>query len=186
MILRCTKKLLDVIRPKQLTTAEPGDDDWYANLLVFNRRKCLLLTHAGTLFTIFKPDLRASDLRSTLPLIAGLIERQLAAEELPLGTFGDLDSEPLLIAKTANRRVLGCMNDMAFLCEVTVADSGGLADVDIVALNHHCSATSTAFGTTSDQSISRRNGPAYRRWSLAANHCPQIPTSSPLSACMLS
>jgi hypothetical protein len=48
VILRCTKKLLDVILPGQVVKQEPEDEDWYANLLVPDRRKCLLLTHAGT------------------------------------------------------------------------------------------------------------------------------------------
>lgn len=125
MILRCTKRLLDVIRPEQLATAEPGADNWYANLLVLDRSRCLLLTHAGTLFTVFEPDVRASDLRSIHNLVVGLIERQLLAESLPPGTFGDLRTTSLRIAKTADRSVLGCMNDMAFLCEVAVADAGG-------------------------------------------------------------
>lgn len=86
MILRCTKKLLDVIGPEQLATqdADGDDDDWYANLLFLERRKCLLLTHADTLFTIFEPEVRASDLRSTQRLVAGMIEREVLAEGLPL------------------------------------------------------------------------------------------------------
>jgi hypothetical protein len=28
----------------------PDPEDWYANLLWFERRKCLLLTHSATLF----------------------------------------------------------------------------------------------------------------------------------------
>ena len=39
------------------------------------------------------------------------------------------------IAKTADRSVLGCMNDMAFHCEVAITDSGGLARTDLAALN---------------------------------------------------
>lgn len=136
MILRCTKKLLDVIRPEQLAAPEPDGDDWYANLLVLDRRKCLLLTHAETLFTIFEPDVRASDLRAAHNLVAELIERELLAEALPPGSFGSLRTEPLHIAKTADRSLLGCMNDMAFLCEVAVADAGSLARVDVGALNH--------------------------------------------------
>jgi hypothetical protein len=136
VILRCTKKLLEVIRPEQLATPDPEDEDWYASLLVLDRRKCLLLTHAGTLFTIFEPDVRASDLRATKNLVSALIERQLLAESLPAGIFGDLRAEELLIAKTADRSVLGCMNDMAFLCEVAVADARSLALIDVASLNH--------------------------------------------------
>ena len=89
-ILRCTKKRLHVIRPEQLATQGPDDEDWYANLLVLDRRKCLFLTHAGTLFTIFEPDVRASDLRATKNLVVELIERELLPESLPADVFGDL------------------------------------------------------------------------------------------------
>jgi hypothetical protein len=43
-------------------------------------------------------------------------------------------SEELVIAKTADRSVLGGMNDMAFLVEVAVGQSGGLASLDNRAL----------------------------------------------------
>ncbi|HEX9040228.1 MAG TPA: hypothetical protein VF838_04285 [Trebonia sp.] len=33
MILRCTKKLLDVIKPRSLAGNVPDDHDWYATLL---------------------------------------------------------------------------------------------------------------------------------------------------------
>jgi len=136
-MLRCTKKLLDVIGPEQLATQEPDGSDWYGNLLVLDRRKCLLLTHADTLFTIFEPDVRALDLRSTHDLVAGLIMRELVAEGLPVRTFGDLGTEELSIAKTADRSVLGCMNDMAYLCEDAVARAGSLASTDVPSLNRH-------------------------------------------------
>lgn len=135
MILRCTKKLLDVIRPEQLATTNPDGSDWYTNLLSFDRRKCLLLTHTDTLFTIFEPEVRASDLRSTHALVEHLIGRELLSEALPRGTFGDLGTEELLIAKTANRSVLGCMNDIAYLCEDAVIRAGSLARTDVRSLN---------------------------------------------------
>ena len=56
---------------------EPDPEDWYANLLWFDRRKCLLLTHSATLFTIFEADVSASGLRATREFVAGLIGREL-------------------------------------------------------------------------------------------------------------
>jgi hypothetical protein len=56
--------------------------DWYASLLWFDRRKCLLLTHAGTLFSVFEADVRAVGLRDTHGLVTGLIARELAREGL--------------------------------------------------------------------------------------------------------
>jgi hypothetical protein len=70
VILRCTKKLFDVIRPGSL---EPpviplGNDDWYADLLWYDTFKCLLLPHRETLFSIFEPDLNGAQwLNSPVP-----------------------------------------------------------------------------------------------------------------------
>ncbi len=102
----------------------PAAEDWYGNLLWFDRRKCLLLTHAGTLFSVFKADLRAAGLRDTQRLVTGLIARELAREGLPHATLGPLDRQELIVARTADRSVLGCMNDMAVLCEHATASPG--------------------------------------------------------------
>jgi hypothetical protein len=136
VILRCTRKLLDVIRPGQLADAPADGDDWYANLLRIDGRKCLLLTHAGTLFTIFEPGVRAAGLRDTGRLVTRLITRELEREGLPAGTFGDPDPASVIVAKTASRIVLGCMNDMAFMCEHEAGRAGGLARLDAGDLNH--------------------------------------------------
>lgn len=50
MIVRCTKKLLAVLGAGRVARPGPAPDseDWYANLLWFDGRKCLLLTHAAT------------------------------------------------------------------------------------------------------------------------------------------
>ncbi len=46
-----------------------------------------------------------------------------------------LEPEKIILAKTADRSVLGCMNDMAFLCENAISESGGLSRTDLAALN---------------------------------------------------
>jgi hypothetical protein len=119
MILRCTKRLLDVLGQGRLASPAPQPDpeDLYANLVVIERRKCLLLTHAATLFSVFAPDVRAPELRATKHLVTRLITGALVAEDLAVDTFGNLARDELVVAKTADRRVLTCMNDLAFLCE---------------------------------------------------------------------
>ena len=59
----------------------------------------------------------------------------LLRERLPGHTFGGLEPAEVVLAKTADRSVLGCMNDMAFMCEVAIIGSGGLARTDIAELN---------------------------------------------------
>ena len=133
MILRCTKKVLDVIKPAGLAGDAPSPEDWYANLLWLDGRKCLLLTHAATLFTVFEPDVRAAGLRDTRTTVTGLIARELAREGLPPNTFGEIKT--VTVAKTANRAILGCMNDMAHLSEAIVYRAGGLAAAGLADIN---------------------------------------------------
>jgi hypothetical protein len=123
MVLRCTKKLLAVIGPIRFTdpapSPTPNDEEWHANLLWCEERKCLPLTHAGTLFTIFKADVRVADLRTTDSFVSGLIRCELINEVLPLDLFGDMYPAELMVAKARGRSVLGCTNDMAFYCSTT-------------------------------------------------------------------
>jgi hypothetical protein len=137
VILRCTNKLLAVIGPALAAKPAPAPDaeDWYANLLWFDRRKCLLLTHSATLFSIFEANVSALALRAAGPLVTRLIERELASEGFPSAVFAGLEPQDLILAKTADRSVLGCMNDMAFRCQNAIAGSGGLMRTDLVALN---------------------------------------------------
>jgi hypothetical protein len=137
VILRCTKKLLAVIGPKLIAEPAPAPDpeDWYANLLWSGRCKCLLITHSATLFSIFEADVRAADLRAAGQIITTLIRREVHSEGLPPQTFADLEPEKVILARTADRSVLGCMNDMAFLCQNAITRSGGLSRTDLAALN---------------------------------------------------
>jgi hypothetical protein len=113
----------------------PMPRNWYGNLLWFDRRKCLLLTHAGTLYSVFHADVRTADLRDTHRFVVSLVGRELAVEGLPAATFGASEEQELIVAGTADRRVLGCMNDMAVLCEHVIAESGGLRRADLGDLN---------------------------------------------------
>jgi hypothetical protein len=139
LTLRCTGKVLKLLnrtptRP-DLSSAAPRDDDWYIKLIWLDRRKCLLMTHAGTLFSVLAVDIRQAELNQFGLLAVALIERELRAEGLAINTFGQLDRAESQVAKTASRSVLGCMNDISFICKIAVIESRGLAYCDIAALN---------------------------------------------------
>ena len=119
MIVRCTVKLRALLDHQRQHQADPGcsERDWYANLLVIERRKCLLVTHAGTLFSVFVPDVRVAQLRPLGPFLVARIADQLRAEGLAERALGALDAGGVTIAGTASgRSVPGCMNDLAFTC----------------------------------------------------------------------
>src|SRR5882757_4876420 len=67
--------------------------------------------HTATLFTIFEPHVTDASLRATGHLVTGLIERELVREGLPKATFVGSGQVQVTIARTADRSVLGCMND---------------------------------------------------------------------------
>jgi len=137
VVLRCSAKMLTLLgaRPRDLVRIEPSGQDWYANLLWLDARKCLLLAHAGTLFSVFVPDIRKSDLMPIGPSVVRFIHTELEAESFPLDRLGALDSRPVALAKTESRTVLGYMNEMARFCEYAVGDAGGMAGFDARELN---------------------------------------------------
>jgi len=137
VILRCTTRVLDLLRVDEstLVDADPSDEDWYTNLLWIDRRKCLLLTHAGTLFPVFIADVRARELKTIGSFVIGHIDAALADEGFARDALGVLDPASVRLARTASRQVLGFMNDTATMCRHYSAASGGLAVADLRGLN---------------------------------------------------
>jgi hypothetical protein len=137
VVLRCTVKVLNLLgaRSKDLATVEQDEEDWYANLIWLERQKCLLLAHAGTLFSVFVAGVHKADLMPIGASVVALIHNELRAENLTMDRFDVLEPRSVELAKTASRTVLGYMNDMARFCEYAIADSGGLARCDVQELN---------------------------------------------------
>ena len=129
--------MLDLLgRDVALSELTPSDDDWYLNLLWIQGRKCLLLTHSATLFSVFRAGIRVADLRPLGNYVVEAIENELRAERLPADAFAQLSSADVRIAKTASRRTLGYMREMAFELEWGIASDGGLDRVDNAEINH--------------------------------------------------
>lgn len=119
-----------------LSRLPPTDDDWYLNLLWIDRQTCILLTHAGTLFSVFRAGVRSAYLRPIGNYLVAAIATEFHAESLPADTFSELQPDGVRLAKTASRSTLGFMNEMAFELRYLIADAGGLARCEIDVLNH--------------------------------------------------
>ena len=130
----------------ELADVEPAEDDWYANLLWFERRKCVLLTHAGTAFSVFVPDVRKPDLARFGPWVEGQVISALDDEHQPRDVLGPIDGREVRIAATASRRVLGLMNDIAFNVEYFIRLRGGLAAIDALEFNRQLQRTPHRYG----------------------------------------
>lgn len=137
VIVRCTTRLLQILgeRPPRDGGPVPSPDDWYANVLAIDRRTCLLLMHAQTLFPVFAADVRTAQLRSGGRYFGELITGALAAEGLPASTLGVCDEQSWVIARTASRQVLGFMNDAAHMSRAAAA-ANALSPAGVTELNH--------------------------------------------------
>jgi len=88
------------------------------------------------LFSVFRAGVRSTDLRPIGNYLVAAVESELRAENLRNDTFSKLEPESVQLAKTASRRTLGFMNEMAFELRHFIADAGGLERCDIDVLNH--------------------------------------------------
>jgi len=139
MIVRCTAKLRALLGRQAQLPGGPvsSPSDFYANLLIIERHKCLLVTHAATLFSVFCPDVRAAQLRPFGPFLVARIIAQLQAESLSEHALGELDPAAVTIAvTTGGRSVLGCMNDLALTCRLASEDAVGLGLLDLAELHY--------------------------------------------------
>jgi hypothetical protein len=135
VIVRCTARLLKLLARGEVADVPPAPDDWYANLVWIDRRKCLLVVHADTLFSLFVADVRKPQLVKFGRYVAGTVATALADEGLAPDCLGPLDPTQVQVARTASRSGLGVMNDMAAMSERLAERAGDVTLLDIEELN---------------------------------------------------
>jgi hypothetical protein len=76
--------MLDAIGGKpELVDVEPSIDDWYANVIYIDGKKCVLLVHDGTLFASLALNVSVGMLRPIGGHVYSQIVRALESEGLP-------------------------------------------------------------------------------------------------------
>lgn len=133
--LRCTQKLLKAIGNRSITPVEHTRSallgDWYANLLVIGRQHTLLFTNESTRYSFAVLDVKKAALPTITTLFVESLKLNLAHEDIPAYVVDRLvaDYRNLSLAGTANRSVLGSMNDLANLLEHYVRETEMASDV---------------------------------------------------------
>lgn len=124
-VLRCTQKLLDRLNATPEPEPAPPDTvlgDWYANLIRVGRIQVVLAVSERSLLPVVVP---ARDGRSLVQRLSEALGLMLSAVGVPpddaIAERGAM--QRWAIGKTANRRVLGSLNDLAFPLEVGLCDS---------------------------------------------------------------
>ncbi len=137
--IHATKKLLDrVKRPVEVPVDEPSTalGNWYATAM-FWKPQVALLVNERTLLPVFVPLAPAAKLAQRFPDHLGRVLDGLGVPiEFVLQEVGAMGEASY--AKTANRSVVGSMNDFGFLAEAGRAHGRG---EDLVALSVHLAGT---------------------------------------------
>lgn len=135
MVVRCTARLLKLLTTNELAELPPATNDWYANLIWIDRRKCLLVVHRDSLFAVFVADVRKPQLSDFGDYVAGAVTTAMAEEGLAADCLGPLDPAQVHVARTASRSILGVMNDMASMSRHIAEQGGGIVSLDVEGLN---------------------------------------------------
>ena len=147
MILHCTQKLLKELEnpalqnPVELTT---GLGNWYANLLRIDRKKCILFTNEKTLYSFLIPKVKKENLKNIVEDFLFNLNLNLQAEGIPIEVISKVMQEysDIGFAKTANKHVLGSMNELTFQYKYLIINRyEGIENVRILAVNKEINRT---------------------------------------------
>lgn len=132
--LHCTKKLLDRIKVSPATllpapTTALGN--WYATALLW-KPQVALLVNERTLLPLLMPLAPASTLAARFPQeLASVLRRHGASQPFIASEMTAMGQAS--VAKTANRSVVGTMNEFAFLAE-TYREDGETWDLPALSM----------------------------------------------------
>ena len=116
MTLRCTRKLLAALRARPATNPAPGRSilgDWYANIYDTQPCRLVLCVNERSLLPVLLEFQETSALmRSLERSVADLLARIGVPEDSILLERAAMAG--MQLGATANRRILGCLNETAF------------------------------------------------------------------------
>jgi len=147
-MFRCTKKVQEALGLKErdlYVGAEHGSGDlreWYSNLVIFDRRKCLVFTHAVTLYSFMVPGVKKADFARFGEVFRSALKASLGAEGFSARERERLvGNETDIFGKATDRGVLGSMNDHVRTLGIHIDYEGGLDRVRAEELNHYLNET---------------------------------------------
>ena len=131
--VHCTKKLLDRVKVPAMSAAQPPTTvlgNWYATALLW-KPQVALIVNERTLLPLLMPLAPASTVIERFPSELATLLARHGGNQAFIATEVAGMSE-VSVAKTANRSVVGTMNEFAFLAEVY---RQGMGTTDLLALS---------------------------------------------------
>jgi len=138
LTLQCTQKLLKELNT-ELSPIKDTDPIalWHANLLMLDRRKCVLFTNDATRYSFLVPGLKKPDFKVLGQVFLDNLFRCMRIDDIEQNGIEKVLNacSRACFTKTSSRSVLGTMKEVTGLIECIIQDEGGLQNADMGALN---------------------------------------------------
>ncbi len=140
-LIQCTKKLLSEINfSDKIVHSQkkvfPVLGNWHANLILVQRRKCVLFTNDETLFSLFISRLKKQDFKNLESIFIKNLILCLSLDNLGqyIDKIENEYSSSICFTKSRNRSILGSMNDMVHIIHAHL-DGMDIDNIDDHSLN---------------------------------------------------
>ena len=120
-----------------------GLGNWYCNIIRIDRRTCLLFTNEKTLYTFLIPNVKKANLKNIVNEFLVNLSYNLQVEGFGLDIINKVMQEykEIEFAKTASKKILGSMNQIAFEYAIRVQMKEGLCNIRILETNRDMNKT---------------------------------------------
>jgi len=119
MTIQATKKLQDFlgIRETEIPSAENPIHLWHGNIFMIGRKKCLLLTHNESYYSVFVYGVTKKEMKHLPLIVEKYLQELLIRDDFTRSQILKMIEiiKPLSFAKISDRKVQGVMNDMVHM-----------------------------------------------------------------------
>jgi len=141
-VLHCTKKVLTEggFSESNLNAFPPQENSrkhWYTHLFLYRRKKCLIFTHAESLFSFVVLGVRKQDMQHLDQVFRKELCKAMFYEEFSAAEIKNISDQvnPISLAKTESRAVVGSMNEFIRHFKWHMEDEPFEGEPDISSIN---------------------------------------------------
>jgi hypothetical protein len=131
--IRCTQKVIKALSLKEKDLCDVKQPsgllgNWYSNLFVLDRRKTLIFMNERTLLSFIITGIKKKNIKDLPIVFCNGINQLLLMENFDDNVISNVTNECLEIelTRTANRSLLGNLNDLIHLYKSFILADGGL------------------------------------------------------------